>query len=144
VSSARTEHLGELKELRLTLQNHKTDSGFASEDQPVSAQVDAMLGAEQRYSELEKVLASVEAERDQLIEEKASKNKMIHTLVKENKSLSSALKKQQNFNSGLSSKLEEAKSEIATLQSSFTYRGSRGSSRNNEDGGPELMQVMRC
>lgn len=54
-----------MKELKLKIQNHHTDltfDSYASQD-TVSSHVDAVLQAERRYGDLEKILTSVQAER---------------------------------------------------------------------------------
>lgn len=137
---------GELKELKLKMHNHHTDLTFDSytSQDTVSSQLDAVLQAEQRYGDLEKILSNVQAERDHLIEEKSAKNKMVSSLTKENKSLSATLKKHQKQAVQLTSKLDEAKTELAALQATIQAASGCSSSlsKSNQEAEMEIMQEL--
>lgn len=78
--------------------------------------MEEMLMHEKRYEELDKILVGVQAERDGLLQEKASLNKMMHSLIKENKVATQALEKLRSEKPAAQERLEEARVEITKLR----------------------------
>lgn len=78
--------------------------------------MEEMILHEKRYEELDKILSGVQAERDGLLQEKASLNKMMHSLIKENKVATQALEKLRSEKPAAQERLEEAKKEATKLR----------------------------
>eukprot|EP00210_Caulerpa_lentillifera_P005858 g5602.t1 len=131
---------GDLKELRVKVNNQDRYHGFDSylSNDTVSSQVDAVIQAERRYSDLEQILGVVQEERDRLVRDSTTKGSALRSLIKENQALSTSIKRQQKESSKLSKRLSAAKTEIATLRADIK---SAQSSQNANNGVSELNPV---
>lgn len=78
--------------------------------------MEEMIMHEKRYEELDKILSGVQAERDGLLQEKASLNKMMHSLIKENKVATQALEKLRSEKPAAQERLEDTRKEVTRLQ----------------------------
>lgn len=78
--------------------------------------MEEMIQHEKRYEELDKILSGVQAERDGLLQEKASLNKMMHSLIKENKVATQALEKLRSEKPAAQERLEDTRKEVTRLK----------------------------